>query len=206
MYIFGYSGHAYVVIESALQTGLTIAGYFDYEPAITNPYALDYMGFEQIITIQSIVQNHFVFPALGDNIIRQGLIQRFEADKLAQCILIDPSARVSPTATMGLSTYVGKNACINALCQIGEGVIVNTSAIVEHECRIGDFSHIAPNATLCGNVTVGKMTFIGAGAIVKQGVRIGDNCTIGAGAIVLKDVAAGETWVGNPAKNINHVG
>lgn len=206
MYIFGYSGHAYVVIESALHTGLTIAGYFDYEPAVTNPYMLDYMGFEQKTAIQPIIQQHFVFPALGDNTIRQRLIQRFEADKLAQCILIDPSARVSPTAVIGLSTYVGKNACVNALCQIGKGVIVNTSAVVEHECRIGDFSHVAPNATLCGNVTVGKMTFIGAGSIVKQGVRIGDNCTIGAGAIVLKNVATGETWVGNPAKKIKYVG
>ena len=44
--ILGYSGHAYVVTEAALNAGLRIVGYADYRQAERNPYNLNYMGYE----------------------------------------------------------------------------------------------------------------------------------------------------------------
>jgi UDP-N-acetylbacillosamine N-acetyltransferase len=202
VYIFGYSGHAYVLIESMLDLGYTIAGYFDIHEAIENPYNLQYLGFELNVDLKSIVNNDYVFPTVGEAHIRQKLVAIFNKEDLQQFTLVDKTANVSKTATVGLSTYIGKNAVVNALAIIGQGVILNTNSVTEHECEIGDFSHIAPSATLAGNVKVGSNSFVGANSVCKQSIIIGSACILGAGSVLVKDLPNNETWIGNPAKKI----
>ena len=202
VYIFGYSGHAYVLIESMLDWGYTILGYFDKHEAIFNPYELEYLGFELNVDLKTIIKNDYVFPTMGEGHIRKKLVAVFIEQKLNQFTLIDKTANVSKSATIGLSSYVGKNSCVNALAKIGHGVILNTSSVIEHECEIDDFSHIAPSATLAGNVKVGSSSFLGANSVCKQNIRIGSNCILGSGSNLIKDLPDGEIWAGNPAKKI----
>lgn len=200
VFIFGYSGHAYVIIESFIAAGFTIAGYFDYHEAKTNPYQIPYFGFEGSVDVPSIVKSDFVFPSVGDNTIRAKLVSFFEKYHLKQCVLIDPSAKVSYSTSIGLSTYIGLNSIINAQSQIGKGVIINTAAIIEHECVVQDFSHIAPAAVLCGNVSVGKGTFIGANAVVRNNTSICSDVILGAGSLIVKDIIEPGIYFGNPCK------
>lgn len=200
VFIFGYAGHAYVIIESLLEAGYSIAGYFDYQEAEKNPYGLKYLGFEQQVEVKSIVQDHGVFPAVGDNRIREKLVHFFDQWQLRQFTLIDPSARVSRTALVGVSTYVGKNAVINAQATVGRGAIINTQAVVEHECVVEDFAHLAPGAILCGQVQVGTRTFVGAQAVVRQNIEIASDVLIGAGSVVIQSIQEIGTWAGNPSK------
>jgi sugar O-acyltransferase (sialic acid O-acetyltransferase NeuD family) len=202
VFLFGYSGHAYVIIESFMAAGFTIAGYFDYHEAITNPYQIPYFGFEGSVDVPSIVKSDFVFPSVGDNAIRAKLVSFFERHYLKQCVLIDPSAKVSQSSSIGLSTYVGVNAIVNPQTQIGNGVIINTAAVVEHECEVQDFCHIAPVAVLCGNVSVGKGTFIGANAVVRNNTSICSDVILGAGSVVVKSIEEKGIWVGNPSKKV----
>lgn len=199
VFLFGYSGHAYVIIESFIAAGFTIAGYFDNHEAKTNPYQIPYFGFEGSVDVPSIVKSDFVFPSVGDNTIRAKLVMFFEKYHLKQCVLIDPSAKVSYSPSIGLSTYVGVNSIINAQSQIGKGVIINTAAIIEHECIVQDFSHIAPAAVLCGNVIVGKGTFIGANAVVKNNTSICSDVILGAGSVAVKSIEEKGILVGNPS-------
>ena len=200
--IFGYSGHAYVLIESMIKKNFQPIGYFSKIANALNPYRLKYLGFEESVEIKSLVQNCFLFPAIGDNSIRMKIINFIEQEGLKTFSLVDISAHVSNSVLINNQSYVGSNAIINAHSKIGKGVIINTAAVIEHECIIGDYTHIAPNATICGNVTIGNNSFVGAGAIVKQGVNIGNNVTIGAGTVVLKNIVNNEVWVGNPASKI----
>jgi sugar O-acyltransferase (sialic acid O-acetyltransferase NeuD family) len=200
VYIFGYSGHAYVLIESMLDLGYTILGYFDKQKAISNPYNLIYLGFELNVDLRLIVNKDYVFPTVGEAPIREKLVSVFNKDDLNQFTLIDKTANVSATATIGLSTYIGKNAIVNALATIGQGVILNTNSVVEHECRVGNFAHVAPSATLAGNVKVGDSSFIGANSVCKQNVSVGKNAILGAGSVLVIDLPDNETWIGNPAK------
>lgn len=202
VFLFGYSGHAYVIIESFIAAGFSIAGYFDYHEAPTNPYELPYFGFEGIIDVRSIVKSDFVFPSVGDNAIRAKLVSFFEKNRLNQCVLIDPGARVSQSTIIGLSSYVGVNTVINAQSRIGKGVIINTAAVIEHECEVQDFSHVAPGAVLCGNVQVGKATFIGAKAVVRNNTAICSDVILGAGSVVVNSIEVKGIWVGNPLKKI----
>lgn len=200
VFLFGYSGHAYVIIESFIAAGFSIAGYFDYHEAATNPYQIPYFGFEGHVDIKSIVKGDLVFPSMGDNFMRVKLVSFFEKHRLNQCVLIDPSAKVSINASIGLSTYVGVNAIVNAQAHIGKGAIINTAAVVEHECEVQDFCHIAPAAVICGNVSIGKATFIGSNTVVRNNITICSDVILGAGSVVVKNIIQGGIYYGNPCK------
>ena len=200
VFLFGYSGHAYVVIESFIAAGFSIAGYFDFHEAPINPYQIPYFGFEGDLDVKSIVKSDLVFPSVGDNAIRAKLVSFFEKQRLKQCVLIDPSAKVSLSSRIGLSTYVGVNAILNAQSKIGKGVIINTASVIEHECEVQDFSHIAPSVVLCGNVRVGESAFIGANTVVRNNTSICSDVILGAGSVVVKSISDKGIWLGNPSK------
>jgi sugar O-acyltransferase (sialic acid O-acetyltransferase NeuD family) len=202
VFIIGYSGHAYVVLDSILEQGLSVGGYFAKDYNVADPYKLEFFGDERADEVSQILNKNWVFPCIGDNAIREKVVNFIRRKGFQQLAVIDKTALVSSKATIGLSSYIGKNTVINSLAKIGEGVIINTGAIIEHECVIGDFSHVAPNATLAGTVTLGKNVFFGVGAVAKQGISIGDNCIIGAGSVVISDIPANEVWVGNPARKM----
>ncbi len=202
VFIFGYSGHSYVIIETLLEQEYLIKGYFDFKQAENNPYNLPYLGFEKEVDLIPLVKNDLVFPTVGDNKLRIKLVQYFEILKLKQFVAIDKSAKISDSASLGYSTYIGKNAVINAQAKIGIGVIINTNAIIEHECEVSDYAHIAPAAVLAGNVKVGSGSFLGANSVCKQNLKIGTNSVLGAGSVLLKNLPDSEIWAGNPAKKI----
>jgi len=202
VYIFGYSGHAFVVIESLLDAGYSIGGYFDFNEATRNPYNIPYLGFEGEVDLKQIVNSDFVFPAIGDNSTRQKLVGLFEELNLNQLTIVDPSAKISRTARIAGSTYIGKNAILNAQCDVKKGVIINSQATIEHECIIDDFVHIAPNAVLCGNVHVGSATFIGANSVIRENQTVCSNAIVGAGAVIVKSITDKGIWVGNPVRKL----
>jgi sugar O-acyltransferase (sialic acid O-acetyltransferase NeuD family) len=206
VFIIGYSGHAYVVLDSILEQGLHVGGYFAKDFNVEDPYNLEFFGDERADDVSQVLDGNWLFPCIGDNTIRAKVVGFIKSKKFNQLAVIDKTALVSSKATIGLSTFVGRNTVINSLAKIGEGVIVNTGAIIEHECVIGDFSHVAPNATLAGNVTLGNKVFFGVGSVAKQGISIGDNSIIGAGSVVISDIPANEVWVGNPARKIKDLG
>lgn len=202
VFLFGYSGHAYVIIESLLDAGHQIKGYFDFKVAEKNPYGLKYLGYEGEVDVKSKVGDDLVFPCIGDNLIRKKVIALFEKYQLNQFVAVDPSANVSRTVFINPSTYIGKNVMVNAQTKIGKGVILNTGCIIEHECQLSDYVHIAPGAVLCGNVSVGDDSFIGANSVVRQNVEIGERIVIGAGSVVTSDVKESGVWVGNKLRKL----
>ena len=202
VFIFGYSGHAYVIIESLLDAGYQIKGYFDFKPVENNPYCLEYLGYEFETDIRAIVGNNLVFPSIGDNLIRKKVIAIFEKYQLNQFVAVDPSANISRTAFINPSTYIGKNVMVNAQTKIGKGVILNTSCIIEHECQLSDYVHIAPGAVLCGNVSVGEDSFVGANSVVRQNLMIRERIVIGAGSVVTSDINDSGVWVGNKLRKL----
>lgn len=203
VYIFGYSGHSYVIIESMMALGMNVKGYFDIKPNELNPYHLHYMGSDRELDVKELVGNTLVFPTVGDNSVRERIVRNFDNWGLRQFVLKDATASVSPSATVNVSTYIGKGVSVNALSRIGKGGIINTGVIVEHECKVNDYVHLAPASVLCGNVSIGESTMVGANSVIKQGVSIANNCVIGAGTVVLNDInGSGQIWVGNPARQI----
>lgn len=197
--LVGYSGHAFVVCDSALEKGWEVEGYLEKQRKLLNPFDLNYLGFEED---WDSFEGKSLLLGMGDNRIRAKVYEFLNSKSAQFPVLIDGAASISKRTKLGFGTYVARGALINAMSNIGNGCIINTGANIDHECEVGDFVHIAPNAVLCGGVKVGNGTLIGANSVVKEGVVIGEDAVIGAGTVILRDVLSGQKIVGNPGRGL----
>ena len=200
--LVGYSGHAFVLAETALENGYNIVGYSEHKILDIDPFRLKYLGSERDDDFVGWKEEFAFIIGIGDNNVRQQIAKLIEGKSGSVETIIHKTACISNSAKLGKGCFVNKNVSVNALAIIGADVILNTGCIIEHECVIEDAAHIAPGAVLAGNVRVGERTFIGANAVVKQGVVIGKDVFIGAGTVVLNNISDGSKIVGNPGRQI----
>jgi len=199
LFLIGYSGHAFVVADSASSAGFVLKGYYENEKKTLDPFRLEYLGSERGLVTGSLGKDDKFIIGIGDNFLRKKIFEALNSPGIWTNV-IDQSANLSSDLQIGKAVYIGKNAIVNPLVKIGDGAIINTRAIVEHECKVGAFAHIAPGSVLCGNVIVGEGTLIGAGSTVIPGIKIGSNVIIGAGSLVNRDIPDNSMAFGNPAK------
>lgn len=114
--------------------------------------------------------------------------------------LIDPTATIARSVTVGHAVYVNAGVVVGSHTRIGCAVNVNRSASLGHDNDIGFSTSVGPGAVLAGHVRLGAFVSIGAGAVILPNIVVHDGATVGAGAVVTRDVAAFEVVVGNPAR------
>jgi acetyltransferase EpsM len=200
--LVGYSGHAFVIAEVAIEIGISIMGYSDKEAALLNPFKLEYLGFEKDQDFIGWKKDCSFILGIGDNYLRQSIAKIIANKNKKIKTVIHVSASISASSVIGTGTFINRNVSVNALAVIGENVILNTGCIIEHECILEDAVHIAPGAVLAGNVFIGERSLVGANSVIKQGIVIGKDVIIGAGSVVIEDVQDGGKIVGNPAREI----
>lgn len=198
--LVGYSGHAFVVAETAFENGANLIGYSEKFVSDINPFNLAYLGFEQEDDFIGWNKKASFILGIGDNALRQKITNLIESKGRKVSSLVHISASISKSAKIGCGTFINRNVAINALAVVGKSVILNTGCIIEHECVLADAVHIAPGAVLAGNVCVGERTFIGANAVIKQGIVVGSDVVIGAGAVVVTNIPNGKKVIGNPGR------
>jgi UDP-N-acetylbacillosamine N-acetyltransferase len=200
--IFGCSGHAMVVVDTAIVLNINVSGYFAPTASNMNMFNLTYLGDDNAFDRLNYVEDIGFFVAIGNNQIRKMIIDRIKFKSHLLVNLIHPKSIVSAHTLLSECVFIGPGAVLNPGVKIGSGAIINSGAIIEHECEIGDYSHIAPGAVLAGNVHVGAHSFIGANAVVKEGITIGDNVIVGAGSVVISNLESNQTQVGNPSRHL----
>lgn len=200
--LIGYSGHAYVVAETALENGFDVVGYSDKEKSDLDPYDLSYLGFEKNDDFIGWQKEVTFVLGIGDNTLRQNIASLIESKGRTIETIVHKTANISKNVVIGKGSFINKNVVVNALAIVGKNVILNTGCIIEHECVLGDAVHIAPGAVLAGNVSIGERTFVGANAVVKQGIVIGTDAVVGAGTVVIANIPDGKKVVGNPGRII----
>ena len=192
--ILGGGGHAAVVAESATLAGWRVVGVAAADGGdLGDPDGGGAMRIGELVA-----RGARLHAAVGAAEVRERWMNRFGEANFAT--VVDPMARVSPSARVGGGCYFGAGAVVNARAVLGAGVIVNTRAVVEHDCTVDSFAHIAPAAVLCGSVRVGAGAQVSAGAVVIPVRRIGARAMVGAGAVVVRDVPEGATVIGVPAR------
>lgn len=200
--LIGYSSHAYVVADIAMENQYNIIGYTEKNMVQKNPFNLSYAGYENETDFFENKEEVGFIIGIGDNIIRERIYNLITSKKLEVTTLISNTASISQFAKVSSGTFVNRNVSINASAKVGSNVILNTACVIEHECQISDSVHIGPGAVLAGNVFVGERSFIGANSVIKQGVKIGKDVVVGAGTVVLSDIPDGKKIVGNPSRYI----
>ncbi len=200
--IIGYSGHAYVVVDSYLSNGNLLNYYTNLVNVDYNPFNLEYLGCESDPNFKGWEMGLTFILGIGNNYLRYKVGKLILSKSQIIESVIDPKSIISNSAYIGAGVFVSKGVLVNTFAKIGDFVILNTGCIIEHECEISQAVHIAPGAVLAGNVKIGKRTFIGANSVVKQGVEIGDDVIIGAGSVILDNVSSNSKIVGNPGRLI----
>ena len=147
-----------------------------------------------------IAKEYCYFIAIGDNHIRKNVFNTLVNKGLKIINIIDSTALISKTASIGIGCYVGKYAIINAAASVRDNVIVNNRSLIEHECIVSSHVHISTNSVINGGVIVDECAFVGSCSVVNELKHIGKNSVVGSGSVVITDVDESSLYAGVPAK------
>jgi sugar O-acyltransferase (sialic acid O-acetyltransferase NeuD family) len=111
---------------------------------------------------------------------------------------------VATGVSLGLGSVVHAGVSISVAATIGQHCYLSHGALIGHDSRLGDFSTVMPGASLSGNVQLEDAVMVGSGAVILEGKCIGEEAVIGANAVVRSNVPAAATYVGIPAREIDH--
>ena len=206
--ILGCGGHAKVVAETAISTGLFTSCTFLDDLFLPNYSPQTVLGWSLIgplslsLNAETLLSYSSAVVAIGNPAIRLHWIHLLQSFGYHLPVLIHPTAFISPSAHIGPASVVFAQVAVQAEVMIGTGTILNTGCSVDHDSQLSDGVHICPGARLAGEVQVGDRSWIGIGASVIQQVCIGADVTVGAGAAVLRNLPDGVTAVGVPARSI----
>ena len=200
--IIGASGHGKVVADVALRVGYDDVRFLDDDIGISECAGFPVVG--RVADVECMPANMDFFVAVGNSFVRRRITEELEGLGCTAVTLVHPSACISRRVEFGAGTVVMAGVVINSDVRIGSGCIINTGATVDHDCTIGDFVHVSVGAHIAGTVEVGSGAWIGAGAVVSNNVDICADVLVGAGAVVVHDICEPGTYVGVPARLIDH--
>lgn len=202
MILIGGGGHARVVLDMLLSSGITVLGITEKCKQMAVLFNVPVVGDDNVILDYSpdeiMLANGLGFAGSMEK--RAQIYNLFKKKGYQFETLIHPSAVLSPMAYLKEGVQVMAGAVVQVGSCIGENTVINTRASVDHDCVIGNHVHIAPGATVAGGVKIGDNTCIGAGVTVIQGVSIGRNSIVAAGAVVVHNIPDNVTVMGVPAR------
>lgn len=143
-----------------------------------------------------------VVIAVGKPAVRAQIWRRLREAGFVPATVVDPTAVVRPSATLGPGCVVGVNALVSCGAVVGDNVVINAGAVVSHDVEIGPHSIVQPLATVLGGARVGEGAEIGAAASLMIGRRVADHAKIAMGAVAFANVRPDATVVGNPARTM----
>lgn len=159
--LYGYGGHAKVLVELLINAGYSWIGVFDDNEIEPQNQHVEYLGNYS----KDIHPEVGLIIAIGNSPIRQKLVglitHKFEK-------FIHPTAFISKTVHIGDGTVVLQNVVIQNNAKIGNHCILNIQASVDHDSLVKDFVHIAPHAYIGSNCTVSSLSDLTPGQIIPR--------------------------------------
>ena len=147
-------------------------------------------------------QEYAYFISIGDTEPRKRLFEKVKQLGLETINIIDKTAMIADSVSIGTGNFIGKMAIVNIGTVIGDNNMINSRALIEHHCIIKNHTRIATAIVLNGDVIVEDGAYIGSMACCIGQQILGELSTIGAGAVVVGDIEPYCTAVGVPAKII----
>ncbi len=183
--VVGAGGHGRSVAEAAELSGqFEVVGFLDDllpagETVLGVPVlgSVASMAHHQAAVGQAIV-------AIGNNAVREKLMQQLAAVGFELATVVHPRAIVSPRALLGAGSVVMAGAIVGTEARLGVGAIVNCGAVVDHHAIIEEYGHLGVNASMAGSTVLGHGAWIQAGAALGYGVKIPSGVTLAPGEAV----------------------
>lgn len=146
-------------LDDSLPTGETVLGV-----PVVGPLAS--MAQHQAAANQTIV-------AIGNNALREKLMQQLTEAGFERATVVHPRAFVSPSAVLCAGSTVMAGAIVGTEARLGVGSIVNCGAVVDHHATVEDFGHLGVNASMAGGTVLGRGAWMQAGSALGYGVKVG---------------------------------
>lgn len=183
--VVGAGGYGRTVAEAAELSGVfEIVGFLD-DSWPTNGTVIGYPVLGQV----SSAVNHRpvcdqAIVAIGNNNLRETLIQQLVAARIEIASVIHPKAFVSPRAQVAVGATIMAGAVVGTKASIGMGAIVNCGAVVDHQAKVMDYGHCGLNVCMAGGSVLGRSSWMKAGSSLGHGVVIPDGVTLQPGQAV----------------------
>ncbi|TFH42203.1 MAG: hypothetical protein E4H01_13815 [Lysobacterales bacterium] len=116
--------------------------------------------------------------------------------------LIDPTAFVSRTVTIGRGCVIYPHCYVGLNARLDDFVFILAGSIINHDDVIGYRTAVASGVKLAGSVTIEPECYLGQTCTIRQLLTVGRHSVIGMGAVVVKDVEPDSVMAGNPARKI----
>jgi sugar O-acyltransferase (sialic acid O-acetyltransferase NeuD family) len=152
-----------------------------------------------------VLELPFLVPLFNPQNRQRASAEAFRAGFTRAFNLIDPTAVVPSSWTLGCGIYINSGCTVGAAVMLDDFVFVNRGASLGHHVQLGRFVSIGPGAVLAGQVKVGAGSLIGAGAVIVPGITIGENALVGAGAVVTRDVPPQALVAPHPTRLVNNL-
>lgn len=183
--VVGAGGHGCSVAEAAkLSNQFDVVGFLDD----SLPFGEKVLGVPVLGPVASM-DNHRAIAdqatvAIGNNAVREELMQQLAAAGFEWAIVVHPRAIVSPSALLGAGSAVMAGATVGTEARLGVGSIVNCGAVVDHHATVEDFGHLGVNASMVGGTVLGRGAWMQAGAALGYGVTVPSGVMIALGEAV----------------------
>lgn len=171
--VVGAGGHGRSVAEAAELLGdFKIVGFLDDSlPVNEEIWGVPILGAVNSMANHRSVCDQ-VIVAIGNNAVRELLMQQLADAGFNFAKVIHPRAFVSPSAVLGSGSSVMAGAVVGTEAQLGMGAIVNCGAVVDHHAIVEDFGHLGVNASMAGGTSLGRGAWMQAGLALGYGVKI----------------------------------
>lgn len=143
-----------------------------------------------------------VVVAVGEPAVRSRLFGALRARGLKLATLVDPTAVISPSASLGEGVIVTSYCSVASSAVVSDNVVLNAKSIVGHDVRVGVDTVVSSMVNIGGACTIGACSYLGMAAQIKQGLSIGNRTIIGMGSMVHDSVGDDLIAIGNPARPV----
>jgi sugar O-acyltransferase (sialic acid O-acetyltransferase NeuD family) len=166
MYILGAGTLGEIALETSLKAGIEIHGFFDDFNKSLEFNGVPLLGkFDDFCQDRSAMAKG-VFVAIGDNYKRQAYIKNLCDLDVQFPNIIDPSAILSPSMTLGNGNLILPMSYVGTKCSLGSFNLIFPGASITHHNKVGDFCFFSVNSSIGGFATIGDCCKVGMNSVV----------------------------------------
>lgn len=125
-----------------------------------------------------------IFIAIGNNILREKLINQAIEIGYELVALISNKSSVSSYTNIGIGSVIFPNAVVESNAVIGEGCIVAANTTINHDAIINDYCLVNSNSVIRPNVILGKSTTVSSHCVISMNIVLKPFTYIEDGAVI----------------------
>lgn len=171
--IVGAGGHGQAVADLALSTGNfeKVSFVDDCYPGKKIALGLPICGKAESL-LNNTLKFDSCFVAIGNNIVREKIINQILELELPLVNLVHPKAWVSCFAELAGGVAVMAGAVVGTNTKLALGSLINANATIDHDCVLHEYAHIGVGVQLAGGVHIGPSAWLQAGTCAGYFVNV----------------------------------